>query len=265
MKYKAYLKIIVIQFVKSFNYKLNYFISILMFFVPILIQYFIWSSININLGDYKNIDDIVLYYALVYFILGFIHTRTASNINTDFKTGNLILKKILPVNYGLYNFFGAVGNSFFQLLFISFPLMLIIIILFIRNITMFSFIYINITLFFFSLIIGFCINFLIMYLIGIISFKFKENFGFVQLNYFLNILFSGMLIPFDFLPNWMMNVSNILPYKYIIYSPIKMLMSNSVLKDKLFIIFIQLLFVVIGLSVVLILSKKWKYSDIYGG
>lgn len=262
----TYFNLVKTNFIKGFNYKMNYFFSIILLFLPLTINYFVWSSINISSTNYRNIYDIVLYYTLCYFITAFTHTRTANNINYDYKKGNMILKKILPLNYFYYYLFFAVGNSLFQILFVSMPLFLTAMI-FVRNkLYAFSFDLTSILLFMVSLTFSFLISFIIMYLIGILSFKFKENFGFIQLNYFLTILFSGSLIPLDLTPVWFQKIAEMLPYKYIVYSTIKMLFKYELLSFKIRVVVTQLIIVLILWSLRSLFETRLnKNIEILGG
>lgn len=238
-----YLDIIKTNFIKGFSYKMNYFLTIVFMSIPITINFFIWKSVDITRLPFDSMNDILFYYTLCYFVTAFIFNNSASNINYDFKRGNIILKKILPINYSDYHLSCSIGNSLFMLLFVSTPMILTTLLITYSKLGVFRLDLMSFFLFVMSLALSFLMNFLLHYLIGIMSFKYKENYGFQKINRVLLLVFSGTLIPLEIAPAWFNRLCDFLPYKHMVYTVTRMLNTNE--NDKLFLLLLQLIIVLV--------------------
>lgn len=72
---------------------------------------------------------------------------------------------------------------------------------------------------------AFMIYFLLNYLIGITSFYIKSNYSLQSLRVSLIAFTSGAMIPFEFYPHWLKEIVSVLPFQYIFYRPILILVN----------------------------------------
>lgn len=103
-----------------------------------------------------------------------------------------------------------------------------------------------------NLFFSFVANFLavlialfISLIIGGLGFWFKRVYGFNALLFGVGGLFSGSFIPNDLLPQKMAEISNFLPFKYMIFSPAKLAASGASPSELLEIFSAQLFWVVL--------------------
>lgn len=68
------------------------------------------------------------------------------------------------------------------------------------------------------------INFLSMALIGLLAFYIDSSAGLFSAWFGLYMLLSGYLVPLSLLPSWMARLSEILPFRYMLESPVRMLL-----------------------------------------
>lgn len=69
------------------------------------------------------------------------------------------------------------------------------------------------------LAIAFQIMFYLKLILGLSSFWLIKNDGVVNLYWVISYIFSGLLIPYDFLPQTLKTISNILPFRFFYYYP----------------------------------------------
>ena len=81
--------------------------------------------------------------------------------------------------------------------------------------------------FFLSLIMALLLNFYIFFFIGILSFWFIENGGLIQLWKNIMQIITGEKIPLYLFPAAVQAVFFILPFKYVVYFPVSILLEKN--------------------------------------
>lgn len=96
-----------------------------------------------------------------------------------------------------------------------------------------------------SFLLGQTIYLLIQSILGYSSFWLKANWYIVWIENSLMGLFGGIVVPLWFYPEWMFNIANFLPFKYIIFDVTNIILGKCSNDEAFKIIAIQLLWVII--------------------
>ncbi len=78
---------------------------------------------------------------------------------------------------------------------------------------------------FLALLLGWLIDFCVQALIGLLAFVTEEISAFEWIYQKALFILGGMLIPLDFFPPWLRNLSQALPFAYTIYGPARLFVS----------------------------------------
>lgn len=240
-KYTSYLK-------KSFYIELHYFpdyIGLILGEVfTLIIQYYLLKQLN-------NLEVNVGIYTLFSFVLRTLFSNSIIfKINEDFKSGNIAITKVKPVNYYSAIYFEQLGKIFSKFIFFV-PVFLIMYILCKIAIAF------NIIYFLLSLLLSIVLNILLEFIIGILSYFMGSSIGLYMFNESLKTIFSGLIIPLSLFPDMINNLVNILPYKYIYYYPIMLISDKTPILQDVFlkIITLQFIYTIIIFLVFLFLTK----------
>lgn len=260
-----YLGVIKSSFKKGFVYKIDNTLSIVNRIIEVSVMIFIWQSIYGNSGTINGISlsNLIIYYALAY-SLGHIMTWGINEYMSDsIKKGRINMELLYPIDYIKYFFCYKLGNIFRQLIVISIPTFIILILLFNINI---SFNLINILFFLLITILSIIIIFFIEFIFGLMAFYTTSGWGLQVLKKSLVTILSGQIAPIEFFPNIIVKIINILPFADLIYSPITTLLGMNSTNEILIILLRQIIWIIIlYIASKLIYKKAIKNVTIYGG
>lgn len=142
--------------------------------------------------------------------------RVASKIAEEVRDGSLAYTVGRPYSYLLYHFFNSVGDTLPRMA-INFIAGSILVALLIGPMPQ-----TNLLAVFVTVMLALALDFCIIGLIGLAAF-FTEDVNSFDLIY-QKILFilGGMMLPLDFLPAWLRDISLVLPFNAIIYAPARL-------------------------------------------
>lgn len=233
-----------IYFKHCLSHKLNLFAKSVYIPINLFILGFVWMVL------YQNNPSIPIQYVLSYYFLNFMITalfpfaRLARDIQEEVFTGKLSAYLTRPISYFIPKVSLVISWSLTYIIFMS-PFFIAF--LFINQIYSAD----RIILFLFFLLGGQVMNFLIWMCIGLMSFWTSKNIGLVKINYTLSSLMSANLIPFALIPSEIQNIMNFMPYKFIVYYPIHVLIgerSNEVL--------INIVMLIVWICLLLLIASK---------
>ena len=81
-------------------------------------------------------------------------------------------------------------------------------------------------LFFVALWGGFLVRFMLLWLLGMITFWTTRVGAFFELYFTVELLFSGRLVPLELMPAWAQRAADLMPFKYAFGFPIELLLSR---------------------------------------
>jgi ABC-2 type transport system permease protein len=172
----------------------------------------------------------IWYFAATNFIWTLIWNRTDERLSRDIITGDLAMHIIRPVSIFKRELADAVSMRIIAILIEFIPCMIIYGLLYFP-----SFLTIAALLKFFCLIMfAFFMYFLITFLIGLSSFFIKNNSSLQALKAILISLSAGAYIPYEFFPDWIRNIFQLLPFQYIFYWPIQFFLNKEMTRDFAF-------------------------------
>lgn len=134
----------------------------------------------------------------------------------EIKDGRVAIEMIRPYNYLLVKTMQALGEGIFRLLFFSIPGMLIVALFFPihfpRDVNTYL-------LYAISLLLSFIINTQINLITGLLAFFLLNNEGIMRAKRVIVDLFSGLILPISFYPEWAKLILQYLPFQAISYFP----------------------------------------------
>ena len=195
--------------------------------LPVVIMIFLWKAVLKSGGIINDLrlEQIISYYFVAYIVSCIVDaSEIAREISMSIRAGQINNFLIKPLSYPKYMLQKHVGKKIFQVITISIPSVI------------FYYIYsenINIQFnhlgwFLFSLIMAVLLNFYIFFFIGILSFWFIENGGLIQLWRNVMQIITGEKIPLYLFPVTVQAAFFILPFKYVVYFPVSILLEKNV-------------------------------------
>ncbi len=124
---------------------------------------------------------------------------------------------VKPINFIGYNLFYAIGKSFYRVLSIALPLVVIFIFsdkIIPPNVSAFL-------MFLVVVILAFFIVYLIDFIIGVSAFFFDFNNGFVWTMESIIAFFAGLVVPLTFLPKPLLVIAESLPFQNLYFIPMQ--------------------------------------------
>ncbi len=218
-----YLTFVQNAFLKMLAYRLRYFTGILTYFLFVSVHFFIWSAVFAGRGPAETVNGFTLAEMITYVSIGWIcrslyHSNIDVEVDDLVRTGQISIYLLRPVNFQLMEITHAAGESLFRLLFFTLPISIIIFLVFPVGLPAnFSSGVLFIIATGFSFLILASLNFLV----GMLAFSFKSIEGVMRAKYYMVQLFSGLLLPLTFFPDWFESVLEFLPFKLIAYVPLQ--------------------------------------------
>lgn len=247
-----YWKIFLADFQSLLEYRSKLLLSMASNLMSVGIMYLLWSSLlaaGYGSNQYTQ-QSLAAYYIMISFVT-FFTDFSFGEVSSDIREGNLSIHLLLPYNYFLRLFLGALPMMVFSTM--VFSISILVFNLFGLN---FVFNASNLAWGFLILILASLINFAIAISIGSLAFWFRRVHGFNAFFYGVGNLFSGELIPLDLLPKNFAQIADYLPFKYIFYYPAKFLTTSFDISIYIKAIFTSLLWIAILSIVSLIVWKK---------
>ena len=251
------------------QYRLNFIISYIFSFIPLLINIFVWyaimsSGIQID-SAFSSMGSIVIYYVTMFTI----NTITDSNstvISNEIRTGSINILLVKNINYIGYHFSIDAGTRLVKLLST---------VLFSTALIIFTYIYtaykvdISISKVLITLIIvinSFLISMFLNMFINLLAFCFMKITSILGAFFLLKSLVSGLIFPLDLLPTGIYNVLSLTPFYYILYVPTIVVMDNVNTMESIKLGAMGLFWVAILFATCQILWKRGTIRyEAYGG
>lgn len=204
-----------------FVYRVNFFFWRIQVFVSFLIFYNLWSAVGSSrgyIGSY-TLPQIYSYFVIGYIIRALVFSTRTADIGGDIQSGNISTLLIKPINILKYYFSRDLVDKLFNLFFMIFEFISILVIF---RPTLITPSFFNFILFLISLLLSIALFFFYSLIISFITF-WADNawssrflFGVVFVN-----LFSGQFIPLDLLHPTISKILDYTPFPYMYYYPVK--------------------------------------------
>ena len=261
----SYFGIIKSSFKKGFVYKVDNALSIVNRIIEVSVLIFVWTAIygnNVSING-MNLETLIIYYAIAY-SLGHIMTWGVNEyMSYSIKNGRINMELLYPIDYMKYFFCYKLGNVLRQLIVISIPTFIMLLILYKINL---SFNLIDILFFLLITFLSIIIIFFIEFIFGLMAFYTTSGWGLQVLKKSIVTILSGAVAPIKFFPVIIVKILNVLPFEDMIYSPITTLLGMNSFSDIYIILSRQLIWIILLYIISkIIYNKAIKNVTIYGG
>ena len=242
----VYIEQIKNTFRAQLRYRLNWGMRLLGTVISVFMQICLWNSLLINRDGVIDMDYMLGYILASAMIQSLIMGDTIGRVNSQIHSGQIAMNMIKPIRFRMYIFCESLGNSLFNFFFQYLPVTIVMTVIY-RAYE----VWMGIDLWFLlSMFLGMYLYFSLSYCLALTSFWWGQTWILGRfLNDFIN-LFSGKIIPVLLFPVFLLNISSCLPFQYIYYTPISMLLNPLTVQEKMWSIGLQIawciLFKVLG-------------------
>lgn len=207
---------------ERFVYRGDFALGTLMRFLPIITQIFLWTAIfqasgRSEIADYTR-DTIIAYYMLTMISRAFSSMPgLCSGIALQVRDGEIKKFLIQPVDMLGFLLLGRVAHkaTYYTIAVVPFVFVFFLCRGFFPGWPEAP-VFIAFCL---SLFMGFLLGFFIEASLGLVAFWFLEVSSLVFIYNLLSFFLSGHMFPLDLLPDWAIDIVNVLPFQYLAYMP----------------------------------------------
>lgn len=219
----------------------------------ISVNYYIWRQVSsINLLDGYDTLKISTYPVIVWVLQLFINLSVFLRMMQQYRTGNIVIELIRPINYFQILFCSSIGKSLFKLVFGCIPTLIIVMMttkLYVPHR------YITVLVFCISILLSTILIAQIDYCLGRMVFLTENGNGLFMVRCLLIDIFSGILFPLEYAPIFLKQIISILPIRLIYYAPATIFLEIYSIEQSLYIVGQQICWIIIGVLFMKIVTK----------
>ena len=253
--YRKYFSIAYIRLIETFQYRAEMLIWQLIESIPAITFTIIILQMPDNQIGGLDKSHLVMYYLLTIIVSRFIGYYFTDHQAKLIRTGEFSKFLLIPVQYHLGLLASSLIKYAYQFLFIILPLYVTLVSFYSGSIVWPKFQ--NFLIFLLFILVGNIINFILQTIIVSLAFFFKTVEGLKHALWVCNAVFGGAMLPIYFLPSWLQNFSNLLPFKFFYHIPISFYL--GLLEFDQIGLYLFQAFCWLGL-LILISTTIWKYG-----
>lgn len=268
------------SFKKMFYYKSQNLLGIVTSIIGIIMMQYFWKALygSRTVVYDTSLNQMLLYSSMSWFLNLFNHEDVQNEILEDIKKGDVALKLVYPVNYIHYLFCKAIGYNLWIFLIKGVPI-IVFVWLFLKpefgvlelglselglseiNLPQANLPEVNLSLegillFALSAILGNVLLCLVDLGLCLISFVWVEMSGLFVVRDVLTTIFSGLIIPTWFFPDFLQKVLNVLPFQYTFQVPLAILCGRIAVAEAGYYLAVQGIWL-LGILIFMYLFWKW--------
>ena len=222
--FSLYFEICKKNFQNNMVYRSNTFMGILNTFIVVVVNISVWKALY---GNSQTVNGVNFMATVTNLILG-IGISSAFFIDEFFvankiRTGDISSDLLKPINFKFYILSVNLGNISYRLLIQFLPTLILSALIF-GLLPPSSFL--NLIFFIVSLVMGFLVLYYLSFCLSLISFWYFNIWSFVTFKNALITVFSGVYLPYWFMPKWVNNIVDFTPFKTIYATPINVYLGN---------------------------------------
>jgi ABC-2 type transport system permease protein len=255
------------MFIRTLQFRAEIVVYSLLDVLPFFILFFVWGAVYSQVEVINNYDlsGIVYYYLLVIFIERLTATHFEGWRSEEIRMGKIDYFLTRPFSYINELFSKELAGKLISILF-SLPVLLIfyIVNVYIFNITQVTPELASVIIIIFLILSAYAIQFMIALWIVLFTFWLEGSSGLEHFKWIVLTLFSGAMIPIEFMPDWLQTIALSLPLKYVFAIPINVFQGkyNFDIGDALYVV-ATLIFMII-FSRLLWSKAQYKYVSAGG-
>ena len=236
------------------------------FFIVIIMFIFVqlWSAVYAT-KQTAEIAGLTLTATIWYFLLAEMielgKSRHDQQISAEVKDGSIAYALVRPYNYLVYHFFNGLGDTLVKMALVLLLGMPVVVWhvgwpgVDVRTVPAVALV----------VALALVLDFLMAGCIGLLAFVTEDTFSFRLIYQKLIFILGGLLIPLDFLPEWLQRIARLLPFAYTTYAPARLFVAFD---NALFVQLLAMQLIWIGvMGAVLTLQYRWAVQrlSINGG
>lgn len=244
------------SFQQNYIYRANTILRIVLSFLYLFIRISIWIALYSNKGVVDNISlkEMLTYILVAQFISQITYLDICGYVANRVKSGLIAIDFIRPINLKLCAISDSLGTVFFNIIFVTIPMLIVGTLIwgFILPNTVFIWISFIISIFFAMLLES-----TIQYIMGLTAFWTKTD---SHINWIMGsfmMLFSGYSIPLWFYPKAFKMIADMLPFKYLVFEPINIFLGKTTQAETINILLMQITWIIVLFIVERIV---WHYA-----
>lgn len=255
---KVFLEIMKTSFKVLIQYKWTFAITLLSQPILVLINYTLFRSIytyneTSTIKGYE-LPQMVWFFTAIMIINCFVWNSTMQDMSSKILSGELTQDLLRPISIFKSELAFCFSSRFIALIMDFIPGMVIYsLIIFPTFLTPASFLR-----FLIVAIPASVLNYICCFLLGLLAMAITNNTSLNAISSLLIAFAGGTIIPMEFYPQWLVNIANFLPYKYIYYWPIQFFLNRNPANQfstMINILFIQFVWII---SLFLLYKIIWK-------
>lgn len=220
-----------VAFLDALEYRIELIIRIAGWGVRLVISLFLWFAVTQSKGEIiagYTFEKIILYFFLIQIMATFVFNDSGFAIHRDIHYGDFSNYLVKPIRYLPFRF--SVEFSYI----ISRSLMGLLIFggaLFLYQPSFFTSVFVEPTrwlLFLLALLFAMLLNFLLVAMISLLAFWIYSAHRLLFIYFGIINIFSGLILPLDFFPEKLLAVVKLLPFPYLFYYPLQIILKPEV-------------------------------------
>ena len=207
-----------LEFIKMLAYRVTYFSGIFNYTIQMGTYFFLWGAIyqgQARIGGLAQ-QEMLTYVIIAWVARAFYFNNLDRQIAEEIRKGQIALELIRPYNYQLVKFARSFGEAAFRMIFYALPSFLIVYVFYPFQLPSSA---ASAFIFFLTMLGAYLINAQISLITGFIAFFTLNTHGVIRAKRVVVDLFSGLLIPISFYPDWAREVIQYFPFQAISYLP----------------------------------------------
>lgn len=198
-----------------------------------------WALLGTELYDGTSFPDMVLFVLVNSFVSTFTYANISTTIEAAMVDGSIAMELLRPMSYKYYLLATILGKNSYNVLIRVLPVVVIGAVI----LGMGSGASISIALvlpFLLALVLGILVMFELTYIFGLLAFRIQRCWF---LSWYINALtkfFGGTAVPLWFYPAFLQGMSYFLPFRYITFEPINILLGRVTAEQTVFCLLIAL-------------------------
>lgn len=252
------------MFVRTLQFRAEVVVYSFLDVLPYFVLFFVWKAIFNQVDTVNNftLPEIINYYLLVIVIERLSATHFETWRSEEIRMGKIDYFLTRPFSYLSEIYSKELSSKIISILF-SIP---IVSLFFVANIYIYqidqSYVTIpNLLLFLVLMILAHTIQFFIALWIVLLTFWMEGSSGLEHFKWITLTLFSGAMIPIQFMPDWLKSLTNLLPFKYVFAIPIQILQNTYSLSTTDYLYITSLLVGMFIFTKILWNRAKLKYCS----
>lgn len=223
---KKYIKMLHMGMQNHLEYRGNCFLTLMVSFIPFAVNILIWLvAIKTSKNARFNQDDIITYYFLILIVSNLTECNIEYSISEDIRLGKLNKFLLQPYDYMIYHLMLDLPKRvvFFTVGIVPVGLIYLVLhdfIIFQVDIKMFL-------LFIIALIIAYLLNFILNFLISEFCFYFTSVTSLFTSFDVVKDIAAGAIFPLNAFPDEVLKIFTILPFQYLGYFPVTILVGHE--------------------------------------